>query len=243
MNNVRLILEYDGTRYCGFQRQPNGPTVQAELEAAIRQIVRQDVTLYAAGRTDTGVHATGQVCNFFTDTPIGAEGLFRGINSLLPSDISVRSLDFAGPDFHARFSAKGRHYRYRILNREAPSALLFRYAWHVKRPLELGAMQQACGFLTGTHDFRTFANVPCADDTVRCVRSLSIHRENDIINIDIEADGFLRSMVRNITGLLVEIGVGQRRPEDIAGLLDARDRRCAGLCAPAKGLFFTSVDY
>ncbi|MBR4750083.1 MAG: tRNA pseudouridine(38-40) synthase TruA [Abditibacteriota bacterium] len=243
MRNVRLILEYDGTAYSGFQRQPNGPTVQAALESAIKSVVGKDVTLYAAGRTDAGVHATGQVCSFLTDTDIGEEGLFAGINSFLPDDISVSRLEFADPDFHARYSAVSRHYSYRILNRRAPSALAFRYTWHVKRLLDPERMRRASGPLLGTHDFRSLANAGCADNTVRTVKSLSIHKDGDIIYIDIEADGFLRSMVRNIAGLLTEVGLGKREPEAIEGLLEKRDRRLAGLCAPAKGLFFTRVDY
>ncbi len=243
MKNVRLILEYDGTDYHGFQRQPNGLTVQEALENAVSRITGSSVIIAAAGRTDSGVHATGQVCSFHTDTNISAEGLINGINSLLPADISVRSLDFADSDFHARFSAKSRHYSYRILNRKAPSALLSRYTWHVKKHLDLDAMRKAAEFLLGTHDFASFANTPCVPDTVRDVKALSIHRAGDIVYIDIKANGFLRSMVRNITGHLAEIGLGKGDPEDTVRLLQAADRCAAGRCAPAQGLFFTHVDY
>lgn len=243
MRNLKLTIEYDGTNYSGFQRQSNGNTVQEELEKAISKIVNHTIILYCAGRTDAGVHANGQVCNFFTDSKISESGLNIALNSLLPNDISCHNICEAEESFNARYSAKQRHYRYFILNREAKSAIKGRYAWHIRRELDLNEMEKAITAFIGTHDFRAFSHAKEDEKTIRTITSVSIKKEEEMVIIDVSANSFLRSMVRNIVGTLVEIGMGKRSFESIKEIIDSKDRRKAGVCAPAGGLFLKSVEY
>ena len=242
--NVKLVIEYDGTRYHGYQIQANSNTVQEELEKVLRRLVCGDFTLYCAGRTDTGVHARWQVCNFRCQgLRVEKEKLTEAMNGLLPDDISVRSADLVSDDFHARFSAKERTYRYVILNSSFKSALLSRYSWHVRTRLELDKMSESAQFLIGTHDFRAFTDASYPDSTVRNVYTVDIRRKDELINIDICANAFTRSMVRNIVGTLTEIGKGKRSIEEMQKILISRDRQNAGVCAPAKGLFLWEIKY
>lgn len=243
MKNVKLTVEYDGSNYSGFQRQANANTVQSELEKAIEKIVNHEITLYCAGRTDAGVHAIGQVCNFFTSSPISEYALTHAINSRLPRDISCSQISFVDENFNARHSAKLRHYKYCILNRQTRSAVNGRYMWHIRGELNLESMRDGAKYFIGTYDFRAFSRHVEKENYVRSVYSLEICKSDDIITIEICANAYLRSMVRNIVGTLVEIGLGKRASENVKELIDLKDRRLAGICAPANGLFLKSVEY
>lgn len=246
MHNFKLTIEYDGTRYSGWQRQAEAPTVQAEIEKALAAMTRTAVTLLGAGRTDAGVHALGQVASFRCDTRLEPAQILKGLNSLLPPDIAILECRHAPEDFHARFSAKSKRYRYRVLNREVRSAVEHRTCWFVHTPLDLAAMQQAAGRLIGRHDFKSFesAGSPRAH-TIRDVAAAEwVHDPPaGLLIFQIEANGFLRCMVRNIVGTLVAVGCGKLSPASIDAILAARDRRQAGPTAPARGLFLVEVLY
>lgn len=242
--NIRLVLEYDGTDYCGWQVQPNGPTVQERLEAAILRITGETVRVAGAGRTDAGVHAAGQVANFHTSSRLPAATIARALNALLPRDIAVLSAGEADPSFHARFSATGKQYRYSILNRPIRPALGRQTVLHLPRPLDDGAMREGARCLVGTHDFSSFAcNSGKDDNPVRTVRAVSVERRGELVVIDIEAVSFLYKMVRSIAGTLLAVGKGTIPPAGVAAILDARDRGRAFPTAPAHGLCLVSVSY
>lgn len=245
MKNFKLIIEYDGTNYSGWQRQAQEPTVQAEIERALGFMTRSAVTLIGAGRTDAGVHALGQVANFLCDTRLGPEAILKGLNSLLPGDIAVRDCRPVVEGFHARFDAKSKLYHYRILNRATRSAVGRNYAWFIHRPLDLAAMRRAAAVLVGRHDFKAFESTgsPRAH-TLREVGAADwVEGEDRCLIFQIEADGFLRCMVRNIVGTLVAVGLGKLAPGDVRTIMDARDRKRAGATAPARGLFLMEVRY
>jgi tRNA pseudouridine38-40 synthase len=245
MRNIKLLIEYDGTHYHGWQVQPNALTVQEVIEKKIEVMTQERVRLTASGRTDAGVHALGQVANFRTASSVPVEGFRRGLNSLLPSDIIVKSAEEVDLQFHAQYGAKRKTYRYVILNSEVPSALCRNYCWHLPLPLDLGAMQEACGVLPGRHDFSSFQGADAdTEDPVREVyRAEWAVEEKGFLHFVIEADGFLKHMVRNIVGTLAEVGRGKISAGDFAKILDARDRRQAGVTAPARGLFLVEVKY
>ncbi|MFO7706680.1 MAG: tRNA pseudouridine(38-40) synthase TruA [Desulfobacterales bacterium] len=246
MPNFKLTIEYDGTRYRGWQRQAEPPTIQAEIEKALAAMTRAAVTLIGAGRTDAGVHALGQVANFRCDTRLAPEQILKGLNSLLPPDIAIRECRRAPDEFHARFSARSKRYRYRVLNREIRSALDRHTCWFVHTPLDLDAMQQAAGRFIGRRDFKALesAGSPRAH-TVRhvTVAEWVMDRDSGLFVFQIEADGFLRCMVRNIVGTLVAAGRGKLDPAGVEAILASRDRRQAGPTAPARGLFLVDVAY
>ncbi len=246
MHNFKLTIEYDGTRYSGWQRQTEPPTIQAEIEKALATMTRTAVTLLGAGRTDAGVHALGQVANFRCDTRLEPDQILKGLNSLLPPDIAILECRHAPEDFHARFSAKSKRYRYRVLNRKIRSAVDRHTCWFVHTPLDLAAMQQAAGRLIGRRDFKAFesAGSPRAH-TVRQVTAAEWvqDRQSGLLVFQVEADGFLRCMVRNIVGTLVNVGRGKIDPASIETILASCDRRTAGPTAPARGLFLVEVLY
>ncbi|HEX2915044.1 MAG TPA: tRNA pseudouridine(38-40) synthase TruA [Chloroflexia bacterium] len=266
MRNIKLVLEYDGTDFSGSQLQANGRTVQGELEKALASLTglpageRCKVSL--AGRTDTGVHASGQVANFKTASAHSLETFRRGLNALLPFDIAVLSVEEVDEEFHARFSARERYYRYRILNRPARSPLLRRYALQVAQPLKLEAMQAAANRLVGEHDFASFAGagwgIPAGEgaeteendgpSTVRKVLKATWSREmpdpaQTVLVLEIAANAFLPHMVRNIVGTLLQVGKGEISPDDFEEIIAACDRRRAGPTAPACGLSLVEVRY
>jgi tRNA pseudouridine38-40 synthase len=245
MPNFKLTIEYDGTAYCGWQRQAGDPTIQGAIEAALATMVNRPVTLIGAGRTDAGVHALGQAAHFKAETRLAPEVFLKGLNSLLPDDIVIRDCRRVPDAFHARYAARGKHYRYRILNRSLPAAIGRHYAWHVRQFLDLAAMRQAAAVLRGTHDFKSFEGAGSPRrSTVRTVFRCEVNPyEADLLHLDIEGDGFLRHMVRNIAGTLVEIGAGRRSADDMPAIVAARDRHRAGITAPARGLFLVGVDY
>jgi tRNA pseudouridine38-40 synthase len=242
--HVRLILEYDGTEYAGWQVQPQARTVQAVLEAALARLFGVPTRVHAAGRTDAGVHATGQVACFRTNRTLSPEVVQRALNALTPPDLAVRAVDLVDERFDARRSARGRTYLYRIWNRPVASPFWRRYAWHIRRPLAVEEMAVAAQSLLGAHDFTSFRAADCdAAHPVRQVRRSTVRADRALVSYEIEATAFLRHMVRNIVGTLVEVGLGRRAPADIPALLAARDRGRAAATAPAHGLCLTAVTY
>ncbi|HEY3127797.1 MAG TPA: tRNA pseudouridine(38-40) synthase TruA [Candidatus Limnocylindria bacterium] len=233
-------MAYDGTAYAGFQVQPNAPTVQGELERVLAVICGEPVRITGAGRTDAGVHASGQVIDLRTTSDLAAAELERGVNALLPEDIAISDLGPAADHFHARFSATGRTYEYRIRNAAVRDPLRVRREhWHPGE-LDVGAMQAAAAQLVGRHDFAAFAAGESGERTVKRAEWVS---EGDILRFEIEADAFLRGMVRGIVGTLLWVGRGKLTVAAFAAVLAARDRTLAGPSAPAKGLCLVAVRY
>ena len=244
MSTFKVTLEYDGTAYAGWQRQPNQPTIQEAVEAAVRSISQTDIPVIAAGRTDAGVHALGQVVSFRTDKALAPDEWLRALNATLPPDISVRLVEPAPDTFHARYSATGKRYAYRILNRPDRSALERARAWHLYGKLDLDAMRAAAKHLVGKHDFSSFQGHPTDVENPICdLRRLEIIRDHELVQIEFEADRFLKQMVRAMVGTLVEVGQGRRKPDDVKTILEAKDRRAAGYTAPAHGLYLVAVMY
>jgi tRNA pseudouridine38-40 synthase len=247
MRTLRLTIQFDGTAYVGWQRQQTGTSIQGLIESALEPIEGAAVTVHGAGRTDAGVHALGQVAHVSLTAALEPPTLARALNAVLPADVRILSVEEVDPSFHARFSARGKIYEYRIINAPIVSPFLRLYAWHVLPPLDLEAMRQAAACLTGTNDYAAFqgagSDVP---DTVRTIRSLEWQDGGGYdlpLVMRIEGDGFLRHMVRNIVGTLVEVGFGRWPPGRVAAILESRDRTRAGATAPARGLFLVRVQY
>ncbi len=240
-----LRLEYDGTDYHGWQRQPGVMTVQEMIESKLAVITGQTVSVLASGRTDAGVHARGQVVSFRVHTRLEAAELKRALNSLLPPDIVVLRAAESQRSFHARFSAVSKLYHYQVLNRREPSALLRRTCWHIKQPLDLEPMREALRLVLGEHDFAAFmGGGSSVRSTVRTLLDAGIEKQSPALLIfSFEANGFLRHMVRNLVGTIVDVGRGKYEPDRLAAVLASRDRRRAGMTAPARGLFLVRVDY
>lgn len=243
--NIKLTIEYDGAAYSGWQRQKNDRTIQGEIENALLAMTGQKVVLTGAGRTDAGVHALGQVANFICDTRLEPEDFLKGLNSLLPGDIVIKDCAPVNEKFHSRYDAKSKIYNYRILNRTVPAAIGRHYAWHIRKPLILDAMEEAASCLPGTHDFKAFEGAGSPrKSTVRTVFKAEILKKNEnIVIFEIEADGFLRFMVRNIAGTLVCAGLGKISPGDVKKILESKDRNNACATAPPHGLFLMEVKY
>jgi tRNA pseudouridine38-40 synthase len=244
MQNIRLVIEYDGTDFHGWQRQPGLRTVQGEIEGAIFRVSRERVGLIGSGRTDAGVHARGQVANFVTNARHSPVTWRAALNANLPADLAVVLADRADRDFHARRSAKGRVYEYRILRRPARSPIEGRFAWHLAVPLDVAAMRRAARLLRGKHDFSSF----CAagdeqEDRWVDLREIRLLKEGESLLLRFEASRFLWHMVRNIVGFLVEVGRGRIAPSEVGPILEARDRRRAGPTAPPQGLCLMEVRY
>jgi tRNA pseudouridine38-40 synthase len=245
MANFKLIIEYDGTAYHGWQVQTDKPTIQETLEAALSFMTKERVHVTGSGRTDAGVHALGQAANFHTTAAISPRSFQAGLNSLLPNDIVIRSCEAVDDAFHARFNAICKTYQYRIRNRLTPAAIGRQYEWFIRKKLDVPAMQKAVKMIMGTHDFKSFEGTGSPrEHTIRTIKESAVSEgENGRIFIDITADGFLRYMVRNIIGTLVDVGLGKISPEDFKKILESKDRGFAGMTAPAQGLFLVSVDY
>ena len=237
-----MTVEYDGTDFCGFQWQPESRSVAGVLAGTLGQLFGEPVKVIGAGRTDSGVHASGQVVSFKTEASFPFERLLVALRGSLPPDCSARDAALVDEDFSARFSARQRTYVYAILNRPQPSALLTRYAYHHPQALDLMAMRAAAAALVGEHDFRSFCAAP-PERTVRSLRRLEIEPLGELIRIEVAADGFLRHMVRTIVGTLTEVGTGRRDPGEIGRILAACDRAAAGGLAPAEGLYLAGVRY
>jgi tRNA pseudouridine38-40 synthase len=246
MRNLKLKIEYDGTNYCGWQVQKGHQlkSIQEVIEKTLQRILQEKIKLIASGRTDAGVHALGQVANFKTNSKIALEKLQRALNGLLPQDIAIKSIEEAPLDFHSRFSAKSKVYRYSVLNRDYPSALLRNRVYYFPYPLNLGLMRKEAKALLGRHNFKSFqASDKKEREAVRSIKSIKIKKDKDLLHLEIEADGFLYNMVRNIVGTLLEIGRGKFPPASAARILKAKDRRLAGPTLPACGLCLLKVKY
>jgi tRNA pseudouridine38-40 synthase len=253
MRNIRLIVAYDGTDFFGWQRQPNVPTIQGEIETAIEKIVGAKITLYGSGRTDTGVHAVGQVANFKTSGAIPCENLLKALNNLLPLSVRVKKTEEVAESFHARYDARAKTYRYRILCSPVASPFIGRYVHHYSYPLDHYRMAAAARVLIGEHDFTSFAasegpieDPPLHDKgNVRTIFSSQIiwRPRTSILGYTVRGSGFLHHMVRNIVGTLLDVGRGKLTPQDVLAILNARDRTQAGPTAPASGLCLAKVEY
>ena len=245
MTRFKLTLEYDGSNFVGWQRQAQGMSVQQALDEAIHRITAETVSVQGAGRTDAGVHALGQVAHVDIEKAIAADKLRDAMNfHLKPAAVAVLAAETAAADFHARFSATGRAYLYRIVNRRAPLTVDTGRAWLVNVPLDADAMHDAAQELAGTHDFTTFRATLCqAKSPVRTLERLSVHRVGEEIQIIAEARSFLHHQIRNIVGTLKLVGEGKWSKEDVRAALEARDRSEGGPTAPPDGLYLTRVRY
>lgn len=245
MPRYRLVVEYDGQPYCGFQAQAELPTVQGAIETAVTAFSGQVVRLQAAGRTDTGVHATGQVVHIDLERDWPEETVRNALNAYLVKEaVSIISAEKAVGDWHARFSAIERRYLYRILNRPSQPALERGKVWHVKKPLDAEAMHAAAQLLVGHHDFTTFRDVKCqAKSPIKTLDFAQVRRDGDLLLLTFTARSFLHRQVRSMTGTLAEVGVGRWTAEDVAAALEARDRTACGPVAPSDGLYLTGVGY
>jgi tRNA pseudouridine38-40 synthase len=245
MSNFKITIEYDGSAYHGWQRQAEDRTIQGEVENGLKTMTGNSVTVTGSGRTDAGVHALNQTANFRCDTSLTPEAFLKGLNSLLPEDIVITSCKMVPEKFHARYDVKSKVYHYRMLNRLLPAAIFRHYAWHIRKKLDLSAMQEALRCIIGSHDFRAFEGSGSPRvSTVRCIINADLVKtDNDYLVLKIEGDGFLKFMVRNIVGTLVDVGFDKITPHDFEQILISKDRNLAGITAPAHGLFLMEVKY
>jgi len=245
MRTIRLLIEYEGTKYLGWQVQPNGPTVQGMIEERLNRLTGETVRLIGSGRTDAGVHAMGQVAHFKTQNPMEIPTLQRALNSLLPPDIVIHKVEEVDPLFHARKNCKSKVYEYRILNRSVRSAFHRGHTWHIPQKLNLGEMRRATQRLLGEHDFSSFrsAGSPTRTAVRKVIRAEWKRSREGLLTFEIEASGFLKQMVRAIVGTLVAAGRGKIDAEEFGRILESRDRTKAGPTAPAHGLFLKEVNY
>ncbi|MCK9461209.1 MAG: tRNA pseudouridine(38-40) synthase TruA [Proteobacteria bacterium] len=241
----RLTIEYDGEAFSGWQRQPGKRTVQGVIEEALAVIAREELRVQGASRTDAGVHALGQVASFETGLDLDPRKLADSVSALCRPHAAVVRAELAPPGFNARRDARGKWYRYRVLNRPAPSPLRLRTSWHVRDPLDLGAMRAAAAILVGTHDFRGFRAADCGrEETVRTVTAIDvIERGDGVVELEVRGTAFLKNMVRIIAGTLVGVGLGRMSAESVARALETGDRTLAGQTAPACGLTLVEVFY
>lgn len=245
MTRWKLIVEWDGAPFMGWQRQDHGPSVQGTIEEAVRRMTGETVAVHAAGRTDAGVHALAMAVHFDLHKDLDAHRLSEGLNALVrPAPIAVLSAQEVAPDWHARFTCTGRRYLYRIANRRAPLALDRGRAWRIPRPLDLAAMREAAAHLVGRHDFTTFRSVHCQSDSpVKSLDRLEVMQSGEEIHVHAAARSFLHHQVRSMVGCLGMVGLGRWSPADMKAALEARDRAALGLNAPAEGLYFAEALY
>jgi tRNA pseudouridine38-40 synthase len=242
--NIKITVEYDGTNYCGWQVQRNGESIQAVLERAISTFLGAATRITGSGRTDAGVHAFGQVANFHSAKEYETHRIRRALNALTPDDITIKNVEIIADSFDARRDGRSRVYEYHILNRPTASPFYLNRAWHLYEPLDVASMAAATVCLIGKHDFSSFRAAGCeAAHPVREVYDATLEQRGELLVYTIEATAFLRHMVRNIVGTLVEVGRGLRTPRSFAELLEARDRIKAGPTAPPHGLFLVDVKY
>lgn len=243
--NYKMILQYDGTKLNGWQKQGNTDnTIQGKLEAILEKMYGEFIEVHGSGRTDAGVHALGQVANFHAPAKFTEDEIKKFLNEYLSKDIRVLEVSNADDRFHARLSAKGKTYEYRIDNGEIANVFSRKHTMREENPLDLEAMRKAAVSFLGTHDFKSFcANKKMKKSTVRTITSITIEEKDGIISIRYTGNGFLYNMVRILTGTLIEVGRGMRSPEDMKGILQAKDRGAAGFTAPAQGLFLVEVIY
>ncbi len=242
MARIKLVIAYDGTNYVGWQYQPNGISVQQRLEQALQQLTGIIHTVYSSGRTDSGVHARGMVCHLTTEKDLPLTAWREGVNRFLPDDIAVRHVERVDDQFHARYSARGKHYRYTILRDPIRSPQESRTSWQVKKPLDLEKMEQAAQDFIGRHDFSAFRTSGCnAGTTTREIFSINFKEEGSLLHIDVCGSGFLRNMVRMMVGTLVQIGRGKRPVDTIQKLIKNSESMASPLTAPPQGLCLMEV--
>ncbi len=243
MSNIKLIIEYDGTNYAGWQQQKNDKTVQETLKKAIENVVHEKILLHGAGRTDAGVHALGQVANFETKSTIPTSKLVQAINSYLPRDIVVRSVKRMPKGFHSRYSAKSKIYRYTILSHTIGNAINRNFCYHYSADLNIEKIQKASKILLGKHDFSTFKSKSNNGNNKRTIKRIEIQRRGRYVLFTIEADGFLYKMVRSIVGTLLEVGREKMTIKEFDRVLKSKNRSLAGATVPARGLCLLRVKY
>jgi len=245
MRNIKLIIEYEGTDYCGWQWQRGLPTVQGALIDGIRKLIGEEVEVSGSSRTDAGVHALGQVANFKTASDISLYNVLRGLNFHLPADITIRQVEEVPLEFDSRHDSKGKTYIYKIINRPQRPAMLRRFAWHVWKPLDIALMAEAASHIIGEKDFASFMAADAqVRHSMREVYSVQIRRGDDgIVEIEVLGRAFLRHMVRIMAGTLVEVGIGRIRPEAVAHIIAAQDRRRAPRTAPPHGLTLIRIEF
>lgn len=244
MRRIKVTLEYDGTGYAGWQVQPNGDTIQERVEEALAKVIREKIRIHGSGRTDAGVHARGQVAHFDIGSNLPLKNIRDGANAYLPPDIAIIQVEEVSPDFHARYNARGKIYRYRVLLRETRSPLSLDYACRISVPVDIEVMRIAGQNLVGEHDFSAFeASGSSIRNKVRQLSRLEIREEGEMLEFELQGNGFLYKMVRNIVGTLLEVGKGKLSLEDVKDILESKDRTQAGPTAPANGLYLLRVIY
>ena len=245
MQNMKMIIEYDGSNYSGWQVQKNTPmTIQGKLETALKKINKKEIRVHGAGRTDAGVHALGQVANCTLLVDIPSQRFPAAINRLLPGDIVCQKAEKVDIDFHSRYDSKGKKYRYRIYNNKLPSVFIRNYAYHYIHKLNLILIKEALEQFVGTHDFSSFQSAACTNqNTIKTIESIEISQKDEEIWIDIKGNGFLYNMIRIIVGTLIELSEGKIQLEELKDIFDAKDRHQAGFTAPANGLTLLEVYY
>ena len=244
MRRIRLRVAYDGTAYCGWQVQPEVPTIEGELNQAISRLTKEEIIVIGASRTDAGVHAKGNVAVFDTESTIPADRFAYALNPLLPEDIVVVASDEVEADWHPRHCDTEKTYEYKILNSKFPDPMRRRDTYHVSFDLDLEKMREAAEYLKGEHDFKSFCNVHTqVEDTVRTIYDLEVEKEGELITIRVRGNGFLYNMVRILAGTLIGVGRGAIAPEQIPAILEAKDRQAAGMTAPPQGLRLVEIDY
>ncbi|MFQ5901338.1 MAG: tRNA pseudouridine(38-40) synthase TruA [Thermodesulfobacteriota bacterium] len=245
MRNIKLLLEYEGTDYFGWQIQSDLPTIQGIIQDKVKRITGENVNLIAAGRTDTGVHAKGQVCNFMTKSQLPAISIKKGLNALLPNDIVVKDAMDVDEDFNARRKAVSKTYKYLILNRDHPSSFYRRFSWFISYPLDIVSMREGARVIIGKRDFSSFRAVGCgAHHAIRKIENITIDRTPEgLLKIKVKGNAFLRHMVRIMVGTLVALGSGRITIAELKDIVEAKDRTLADMTAPSQGLFLEKVEY
>lgn len=245
MRNIRLLIEYEGTHYAGWQRQAEHPTIQGKLTEAIEKLTGAPVNLTGASRTDAGVHAWGQVANFKTESRIPLLGIRQGLNSILPEDIVVKDAVEMPPDFDSRRGSTGKTYVYKVLNRRYPSSIMRNFSWFVYQPLDINLMREGAKHMIGEKDFSSFRAADSdALHSIREVTSIEVSEKPEgMIEFEVKGTAFLRHMVRIMVGTLVTLGKGKLKPDDIKAIIEAKNREAAAMTAPPQGLFLVKVEY
>ncbi|SHI82558.1 tRNA pseudouridine38-40 synthase [Clostridium cavendishii DSM 21758] len=249
MKNIKLTLQYDGTKYNGFQKQnqkgSTAVTIQGKIESVLSKMTEEEISIIGCGRTDSGVHAENYVANFFTNSEMNLEDMEIYLNKYLPEDIVIKELRYASDRFHARYNVKSKTYLYRINNARYNNVFNKRFATYVAEELDIEAMKRASKYLIGTHDFRSFTSLKIKEkkSTIRTINYIDIKKQNDLITLEINGNGFLLNMVRIITGTLIEVGRHKISPDDIKIILEAKDKERAGFRAEAKGLTLLNLEY
>lgn len=245
MRRLKCIIAYDGTDFAGYQVQPNARTVQGVLEKALMKLHKgEPIRIYASGRTDGKVHAVGQVIHFDSPLKLTCEQWIKALNSLISDDITIKHAEYVDSSFHARYSAKSKEYRYRILRKKEKDPFLRNYTYHFPYPLDLDAMRQAIAYFIGTHDFTSFCSAKTdIEDRIRTIEEFEFFEENEELIFRIKGNGFLYNMVRIIIGTVLEVGVGKRDPGEIPKILAGRKRELAGKTVPGHGLYLWKVEY